>query len=229
MLIDCVVMCGGFGSRLKPFTYLIPKPFLTSNNISPFDYTIKNLSNNNLINKIFITIYYKKDYVKKIIRNKKILNSVKIEEKKPLGTAGSLKTILKKSKSKHFIVINGDIFSKINYQSLIKKHLREKCDLTVCVKEHKINIPYAILTTSKSRKFSFKEKKTIKKKINTGIYVINTNFLKKFFNKKKDDFVNMDEVLRKAKKINIFDIGNKWIDIGHIDDFKRAFHEIKNW
>ena len=70
MSIDCVVMCGGFGSRLKPFTYLIPKPFLTSNDISPFDYTIKNLSTNNWINKIFITIHYKKNYIKKIIKSK---------------------------------------------------------------------------------------------------------------------------------------------------------------
>ena len=61
------------------------------------------------------------------------------------------------------------------------------------------------------------------------MYVINTNFLKDFFNKKKENFVGMDEVLKNAKNINVFNIGNKWIDIGHIDDFKRAFNEIKNW
>ena len=229
MSIDCVVMCGGFGSRLKPFTYLIPKPFLTSNDISPFDYTIKNLSTNNWINKIFITIHYKKNYIKKIIKSKKIPNLIKVEEKKPLGTAGCLRLILKKSKSKHIMVINGDIFSKIDYQGLIKKHLSKKCDLTVCVKEHKIDIPYAVLTKNQSKKFIFKEKPTIKKKINTGMYVINTNFLKNFFNKKKENFVGMDEVLKNARNINVFNIGNKWIDIGHIDDFKRAFNEIKNW
>ena len=60
MNIDCVVMCGGYGSRLKLVTYLIPKPFLTSNDISPFDYTIKNLMGYNWINKIFVIIHYKK-------------------------------------------------------------------------------------------------------------------------------------------------------------------------
>ena len=63
MLIDCVVMCGGLGTRLKPFTYLIPKPFLTSNNISPFDYTLNNITVLNLIKKIYVTTHYKSDLV----------------------------------------------------------------------------------------------------------------------------------------------------------------------
>ena len=46
MQIDFVIMCGGYGARLKPFTYLIPKPFLTANNISPFEYTLKNILGN---------------------------------------------------------------------------------------------------------------------------------------------------------------------------------------
>ena len=228
MNIDCVVMCGGYGSILKPFTYLIPKPFLTSNDISPFDYTIKNLTSYNWINKIFVTIHYKKNYVRKKIKSQKNLKIVEIEEKKPLGSAGSLKLILKKSRSKYIIVINGDTFSKIDFQSLVKKHLEKKCDLTVCIKDHKIDIPYAILT-KKNKKVLFKEKPTIKKKINTGIYIINTSFLKNFFARKKVSFVGMDEILSNAKKINVFNIGNKWIDIGHIEDFKRAFNEIKNW
>ena len=70
MIVDCVLMCGGFGSRLKPFTYLIPKPFLTSNNISPFDYSLKNISTYSQIKNIFVTVYYKSNLVKKIIKKK---------------------------------------------------------------------------------------------------------------------------------------------------------------
>ena len=77
--------------------------------------------------------------------------------------------------------------------------------------------------TKKNKKVLFKEKPTIKKNINTGIYIINTSFLKNFFARKKVSFVGMDEILSNAKKINVFNIGNKWIDIGHIEDFKRAF------
>ena len=101
--------------------------------------------------------------------------------------------------------------------------------MTVCIKDHTINIPYAVLTKKKNKKISFKEKPSLKKKINAGIYVINVNFLKNFFKKHKDDFIGMDKVLNDVKKINVYKIGNKWIDIGHIHDFKKAFTEIKNW
>lgn len=228
MTVDCVIMCGGFGSRLKPFTYLIPKPFLTTNNISPFDYSLKNISTYSQIKNIFVTIYYKSNLVKKILK-KKNFNISTIVEKKPLGTAGSLKTIIKKSKAKYLLIINGDIFSKINYKNLVEEHVKKKKDLTVCIKDHIINIPYAVLTKNKNKKISFKEKPSFKRKINVGIYVIDVKFLKNFFKKNNDDFIGMDKVLMDAKKINVFEIGNKWIDIGHINDFKKAFTEIKNW
>jgi len=228
MLIDCVVMCGGLGTRLKPFTYLIPKPFLTSNDISPFDYTLNNITILNLIKKIYVTIHYKSDLVEKIINKKKISNLLMIKEKKPLGTAGSLKTIIKYSKSKHLLIINGDVFSKINYKKLIYNHIKNNSDLTVCIKEHQIRVPYAVLT-KKNNKISFKEKPSIKKKINTGIYVVSVKFLKDFFKKNKQETIGMDKVLKYSNKINLFDIGKKWIDIGHISDFKRAFNEIRDW
>ena len=63
MQINVVIMCGGYGSRLKPFTYLIPKPFLTANNISPFKYTLNNILNYSNIGKIFVTVFYKKNYI----------------------------------------------------------------------------------------------------------------------------------------------------------------------
>ena len=227
MKSDFVIMCGGFGTRLKPFTYLIPKPFLTSNNISPFEYSLNNILKNGRPRKIFATVYYKSEYSKKKIKekNKKIII---IKEKKPLGTAGSLRMVLNKIETENFVVINGDTFSKINFCKLIENHHKNKADLTVCVKDHQIKIPYAVVKKS-NKNFIFKEKPVLKKKINTGIYVIKKKFLKKYFNFNKSDTVNMDKILNFSKKTKIFNIGNKWIDIGEVGDFKRAYEEIKNW
>ena len=145
-----------------------------------------------------------------------------------MGTAGSLKSIIKKSKSKHLLIINGDVFSKINYKKLIYSHIKNNSDITVCIKEHQIKVPYAVLT-KKNNKTSFNEKPSIKKKINTGIYVVSVKFLQGFFKKNKHETIGMDKVLKNSNKINLFDIGKKWIDIGHISDFKRAFNEIREW
>ena len=125
MLIDYVIMCGGYGSRLKPFTYLIPKPFLTTNNISPFDYSLTNIIKTPNVGKIFISAFYKKDFIKKVIikKNKKIKKLKLLIEKEPMGTAGCLKIISEQSNSKHFIVINGDIFFFFVYYKLINYYI----------------------------------------------------------------------------------------------------------
>ena len=98
----------------------------------------------------------------------------------------------------------------------------------ICIKTHKIKIPYAVMS-KKNKSLTFKEKPTLVKKINAGIYVIKKTFLINFFKKHKKTFINMDELFNSTKNINVFDIGNKWIDIGHISDFKKAYNEIKKW
>ena len=230
MKSDYVIMCGGFGSRLKPFTYIIPKPFLTTNDISPFEYSLSNILQNKKIGKIFVTAFYKKTFIKKIIdrKKKKIKKIELVVERQPLGTAGGLRLIINKSKCNHIIVVNGDLFAKVNFSKLITEHEKKKSDMTICIKSHKIRIPYAVMSKQKNL-ITFKEKPVLNKKINTGIYIFKKNFLINFFKKNKNSFINMDEVIHTVKKIDVFDIGDKWIDIGHINDFKRAYNEIKNW
>ena len=100
-------------------------------------------------------------------------------------------------------------------------------------KKNITNIPYAILKR-KNKKIIFKEKPKISHIINTGIYVLNKNFLKRFFllkaNKNKDIF-DMPDLINFAgkKKLGTFNIGSKWIDIGNIYDYKKASREIKFW
>ena len=86
-----------------------------------------------------------------------------------------------------------------------------------------------LLCQKKKNKIFFKEKPVIKKKINAGIYVMKKKFLVNFFKKNSNNFLDMNQLFENKKKINIFDIGHKWIDIGHINDFKRAYNEIKKW
>ena len=221
------ILCGGYGSRLKPFTYLIPKPFLTTNNVSPFEYSLNNILKTTNSGTIFVTAYYKKEFVKNALKKK----SKKIKlliEKEPMGTAGSLRLISKQSKSRNLIVTNGDIFSKVDFKKLIESHNRANTDMTICIKSHNINIPYAVMT-KKDNKIDFKEKPTLVRKINAGIYIIKKEFLINFFKKNKSIFLNMNQIFESIKDIGVFDIGNRWIDIGHINDFKRAYNEIKKW
>lgn len=227
-----VIMVGGVGSRLRPFTYSLPKPLLTANGISPLENSINNIKKDNNFSKIYLVVGYKKDVFKKWTKKKKLKNIVFISEKKPLGTAGSLKKIIEEE-FQNIILINGDLFFQINFNKLMNYHKKNDFDATVCTKKNFTNIPYAILK-KKNKKIFFQEKPKISHIINTGIYVLNKNFLKKFFflkKNKKRDFFNMPDLINfvRKNKLGIFNIGNKWIDIGNIYDYKKASREIKFW
>jgi len=227
MKIDIVIMCGGTGKRLRPLTYIMPKPFLKTNNISSFDYILKNIIVSN-ISKIFVSLFYKENIAKKIINKKKIPRLKIFVEKFAMGTAGCLAEIIKKNISNDFLVVNGDIFANLDFNQIIDFHKRKKNEITVGIKKYDINIPYAVMK-KKEKKIIFVEKPKFKFKINTGIYILNKNFVKKYFKQNSKNSTNMTDLISYSKKVGVFDIGNKWIDIGHINDFKKAQNEIKNW
>ena len=227
MIFDFIIMCGGEGNRLKPFTYIIPKPFLTTNNVSSFDYILKNINLKNT-NRIFVTIKYKYKVAKKIIEKKKNTKIKIFHEKKSSGTAGCIRDLIKKKISDNFIVINGDIFSKLNFSNMMQHHLIGKSDITVGVTNYQVKLPYAVLYKRRNKNF-FVEKPEIKKKINTGIYVVKKKYALKFFKKNNKREINMTDLIDKSNNVSVYNIGKKWIDIGHIEDFKKANDQIKEW
>ena len=227
-----VIMVGGVGARLRPYTYSLPKPLLTANGISPLENSINNIKKENNSNKIYLVVGYKKDLFKKWVKKKKLKNIYFISEKTPLGTAGSLKNFVKK-KFKNLVLINGDLFFQINFKNLVNYHKKNDFEATICTKKNITNIPYAILK-KKNNKIFFQEKPKISHIINTGIYVVNKSFLKKFFTLKQNskkkifDMPNLINHVTK-NKLGVFNIGSKWIDIGNIYDYKKASREIKFW
>ena len=225
-------MVGGVGSRLRPYTHSLPKPLLTANGISPVENSIKNIKKENDLRKIYLVLGYRKSIFKKWVKQKKLKKISFVYEKKPLGTAGSLKKFIQK-KFHNIILINGDLFFQTNLNNLINYHEKNNFDATICTKRNITNIPYAILKKRKNKKI-LQEKPKIYHIINTGIYVLNKNFLKKFFflkKNKKQNYFNMPDLINYVRnnKLGTYNIGSKWIDIGNIYDFKKASREMKFW
>lgn len=220
-------MCGGEGKRLRPFTYKIPKPFLTINNISSFDYIINNIKKN-MVKNIYVSLKYKYDIARRIIKDKKNSKIKIFRERETSGTAGSLRNIIKKNISKNFFVINGDIFTKTNFSKMMNYHEKKKLDLTVGVTKYQLQCPYAIIKTKKGKKY-FDEKPLLKIKINSGVYIVSKKFSINFFKKNNSKYVNMTDLITETKNFSTYNIGNKWIDIGQVNDFKKAYKKIIQW
>ena len=92
-----------------------------------------------------------------------------LEENKPLGTAGSL-SLLPTRLKESFIVINGDIMTRVNYLHLLDYHEQQNFKATICVREYKQHIPYGVVKINKNKLLAFEEKPSHSYFVNTGIY-----------------------------------------------------------
>ena len=124
--IPLVIMAGGLGKRLRPYTLKKPKPLMNIGGNPLLDEIIKNAQNSG-INKIYISVNYMKKKIFNHIKKNRYTNLkiVFLNEKKPLGTAGPLK-FLQNMKEKNYIITNGDVFTGLNFLEVLKKHIHQK-------------------------------------------------------------------------------------------------------
>ena len=212
--ITMLIMAGGKGMRLRPLTNKIPKPLLLVNNRPLIENIIVNAKKKGITNFI-ISVNYLGNKIKKYLKNGKKLG-VKIKylnEKKPLGTAGSLSLI--KNFNKTIILSNADIISDIDYYEMLNYHYKKKSMLTVSAKIIRNTINYGNLITKGSRVLNIVEKPVKDQKINAGIYVINPK-IKKFLRKNTyQDMTSLINLLLKQKcKVEIFPLHETWTDYG---------------
>jgi dTDP-glucose pyrophosphorylase len=218
-----VLMAGGKGTRLDPFTRILPKPLIPYGNdaiiISIMD-SFKEYG----VSKFYISIHDKAEIIKGFFHEYK--NNYKIEfieEKKPLGTASILKN-LKKKINKTFFVSNCDILIQAHYPTILNFHKKNKFDLTIVTSFRKYVIPYGICEIDNSSKLiNLKEKPEYDFHVNTGLYILEPKLLKLIPNNKKFD---MTDLIRKAKSknfnIGVFPISEKsWKDLGDWSEYSK--------
>ena len=217
-----VVTAGGKGTRLIPYTSILPKPLIPINNIPMIEYVIRNFKKYNYVNFV-ITVNYKSNLIKTYFQEKYSNFTIDyVEEKKPLGTAGGLKNI--NNLSEDFFLINCDTLIDINYDKLLKTHKIKKSDLTIVTCKIKTKSSYGICVVDKKNKLvNFKEKPEKDNLINTGFYVLNKKILQ-LINKNK--YCDFDEIIMKCMKKNFnvqtYEINkNKWKDLGTISGLKK--------
>ena len=223
---EIVVMAGGKGLRLKPFTEIFPKPLISIGNKTAIDHVIDNFIDKGFNNFIF-SINYKSKLIKAYLEEKKERSKINIkyiEEKKSLGTVGSLKIINKKTIKNDFFVINCDSILKLDFQNILNYHKSNKNYITVVVSMKNITVPYGVCVLKKNGTLhKLYEKPTKRYLVNTGLYIFNPDVIKLIPKNKKFDF---DELIRdaknKKKKIGFFPIeDDKWNDVGSWDSINK--------
>lgn len=218
-----IIMAGGKGLRMRPFTNLFPKAMLPFSNSTIIEEIIKKFRKENFCN-FFITTGFKSNILTKYFSSKKKKDIKFSKEKIPLGTIGGVKKI-EKQISDVFFLTNCDTLIDLDYKNLIDFHNQSKNLVTIVSALYKKKINYGVCRIDKNDKLkTIEEKPDLSFLINTGFYVMNKKILKKIPKNKYFDTTDLIKNSAKSKiKIGIYPIDiAKWTDVGNWEDYKKA-------
>ena len=223
--IPVVIMAGGFGSRLKPLTNVLPKPLIPIGDKTIIEDIFQKFSIHGS-NTFYISVNYKADLIEYYIENQKLsYKTYFLKEEKPLGTAGSL-SLLKDKINESFFVSNCDILINQDYSEILEYHLSNKNEITIVAALKHFSIAYGTIETGENGQLvKLIEKPELTLKINSGMYILEPNLLNEIPENQIFDITDLISKLQKEKrKVGVFPVSEKsWIDIG---DWKEYLNNI---
>ena len=195
-----IIMAGGFGKRLRPYTNNCPKPMLEIGGKPMLEHIINNLKSQGF-KKILISVNYLSENIISYFKTGENFGvSIEyIKEEKPLGTIGSLGHFRNKSK-KSVIIVNGDTLTNINLKEMLNFHSKNKSHATMAVKVMTNSNPYGVVKSKGLMVESFQEKPVDKIYINAGVYIISNSALSLIKKNLKIDAPKFLMNLKKKKK-----------------------------
>ena len=222
--VSVVIMAGGKGTRMEPFTKVLPKPLIPINEKTIIEHIIERFTDMGCSD-FHLTVNHKGKILKAYFEELKHDYSVSfVDENEPLGTAGSLQ-YLKGKFDKPFFVTNCDIIIKADYVNLYEFHQKGEYDITLVASAKEYIIPYGTCELNGDGHLShINEKPKYDFLINTGLYVLNPDVLKLI---PEDKFYHIthliEDATNKGKKVGVFPVDDDaWIDIGQWAEYKKV-------
>lgn len=228
--LPLVIMAGGKGTRLRPYTDILPKPLIPVGGVTITEQIMKRFQDYGC-NNVFIIVNYMKDFIKAYFGEKEVKQNIQfIEEESFFGTAGGLSYIKGKIKETFFMT-NCDVLIDCNYAEIRDFHKKNKNLVTmICAKKNQV-IPYGTIEIGREHQIlSMKEKPTIHYNINTGVYMIEPEFLDLIQEK---EIVHMPQLIERAMNISqrvgtyLID-ENQWMDMGQITELEHMKYKVEN-
>jgi dTDP-glucose pyrophosphorylase len=218
-----VIMAGGKGTRLYPYTKILPKPLIPIGD-TPIVERIMDRFLAYGSDKFYLTVNHKKDMIKAYFNDeKKIYNVSYVEEEKPLGTGGSL-YLLKNELKDTFFVSNCDILIDANYSDILKYHKENNNKITVVTSLKHYTIPYGVVELSDECAISSTvEKPEYNFLVNTGMYILEPETLQDI---PENEFFHITDLINKhldkGIKVGTYPITDKcWLDMGEFKEMER--------
>ena len=220
--IPVVIMAGGLGTRLYPYTKILPKPLIPIGEIPIVEHIINRFFHYGM-HHFYLIINHKKNMIKSYFNEMEKEYQVHyVDEDVPLGTGGGL-SLLKGQISDTFILTNCDILIEEDYEKIYQFHKKEENLITMVCSLKKTKIPYGVVEIGKTGQIeSMKEKPELSFFINTGMYIVESKVIEELANDEAIGFPDIMERYKQAgEKIGVYPIGeNAWLDMGELDQME---------
>ena len=220
--MQALILAGGRGTRLRPFTNNIPKPLVPIGDKPILEIVLNQLRDHGCTD-VILAVNHLAGLIKAFFGDGSQLGlSIKYSmESEVMGTAGPIGLI--DALEDNFLVMNGDLLTTINYRELFEEHMKNNAIATIATYKKKIKIDLGVLKIEDGKFIDYIEKPEHSYDVSTGIYVMNRTV--KDFLPKNERFDMPDLILdlnRKEKKIHCYTKNFEWLDIGRVEDYQFA-------
>ncbi len=226
--LPVVIMAGGKGTRMDPFTRILPKPLIPIGNRAMVEVIMDEYAKFGM-KKFYLSIYHMGKMIRAYFEDHESDYSFEyITEDKPLGTAGALKYLEGKTNSP-FFVSNCDIIIKDDYSKIYDFHKKGNYALTMVASMQHHTIPYGVCEIENGGELkSIIEKPQYDFLVNTGMYLLNPEVLKFI---PENEFFHITHLMEKLKlngmKIGVYPVSEQsYIDVGQWEEYKRSIGKL---
>jgi dTDP-glucose pyrophosphorylase/CBS domain-containing protein len=223
-----VIMAGGMGTRLRPYTECCPKPMLQVAGKPMLEHIIERAKLEGF-SRFVLTIHYLGHMIEEHFCDGAPMN-VHIDylkEESPLGTAGAL-SLLNPNSELPFVVTNGDVITDIRYGELLDFHSRHDAAATMAVRLHELQHPFGVVQMDGVEIVGFEEKPVVRSHINSGVYALAPVALSSLSKGEHCDMPTLFERLQaKGHRTVAYPIHEPWLDVGRSDDLAKANNQNK--
>lgn len=218
-----VIMAGGEGRRLRPYTDTRPKPMMEVAGRPILERIVLHLVGYG-IKRIFISVNYLAHMIEDHFGDGARFGCTidYLHEAQPLGSGGAL-SLLPPDIEHPLLVMNGDLVSQFDVSRLLDQHTHDRAEATLAARHHQVDIPFGVLDVDGTRLTRLTEKPSTHYLVNAGIYVLSPSLLDSIPRARFYPMTELFEALvREGRRVSVYRIEEDWIDVGRREDLSRA-------
>ena len=229
--MQALILAGGKGSRLLPYTKVIPKPLMPIGEMPILEIILRQLKNSGFDNVILAVNYLSQMFELFFQKGEKIGLTIDYSyESKPLGTAGPIANGFNLLED-DFLVMNGDILTSLDFKFFFEEHISSKASASIATSRRKVEIDYGVIHSNENKNLiEYEEKPNLEYMVSMGINVFKKNKISQYL--KKDVYLDIPDLMKMIQEnepdsIKCLPQDCEWLDMGRIDDYSLAVENFE--